>query len=105
MLSGRHFSGDEAMSFGMLNRLVPEGEHVEAALDLARPIAKNTEFGLHTTKRGLASGVDAPSLRQAIEMENRPRSSPPSPKTWKRRWPPSSRSGRPCGTRCGRGLR
>ena len=71
MLTGRHFSGEEADRFGMLNALVDEGAEVDAATALALEIAKNSEYGIWMTKRGLWANLDAPSLRHAIELENR----------------------------------
>jgi len=71
MLTGRHFDAPEANAYGMLNRLTPPGEHVPAALELARAIAANSEYGVWMTKKGLWSGVAATSLRQQIEIENR----------------------------------
>jgi enoyl-CoA hydratase len=71
MLTGRHFSGEEAHAFGMLNDLVPEGEHVDAAVRLAEQIAEHSDYGIWMTKKGLWTNVDAPSLRHAIELENR----------------------------------
>jgi enoyl-CoA hydratase len=71
MLTGRHFSGEEADRFGMLNALVDDGEEVAAATSLAREIATNSEYGIWMTKRGLWANLDAPSLRHAMELENR----------------------------------
>lgn len=71
MLSGRHFSGDEADRFGMLNRLVPDDELLTAATDLAHQVQATSEYGIWMTKRGMWLGLDAPSLRHAIELENR----------------------------------
>lgn len=71
MLTGRHFSGTDAERFGMLNALAPSGEHVTVAVALAEEIAENSEFGIWMTKRGLWANLDAPSLRHAIELENR----------------------------------
>jgi len=71
MLTGRHFDAAEANAYGMLNRLTPPGEHVPAALESARAIAANSEYGVWMTKKGLWSGVAATSLRQQIEIENR----------------------------------
>jgi enoyl-CoA hydratase len=71
MLTGRHFSGEEADRFGMLNVLAEEGTHVDAAVALGEQIAENSEYGIWMTKRGLWANVDAPSLRHAIELENR----------------------------------
>ena len=43
----------------------------EAALALANQVAANTEYGVWMTKRGLWANVDAPSIRHALELENR----------------------------------
>jgi enoyl-CoA hydratase/carnithine racemase len=42
-----------------------------AALKLARSIAENNAYGVWQTKIGLNAALDAPSLRHAIELENR----------------------------------
>jgi enoyl-CoA hydratase len=71
MLTGRHFSADEAMRFGMLNRVVPRAALVETAVELGDAIAENSEYGVYTTKLGMWANLDAPSLRHAMELENR----------------------------------
>lgn len=71
MLTGRHVGAEEADKIGLLNRLVPEGTHVEAAVEYAGQLAKQNEYGLWLTKRGLWANIDAPSIRHAVELENR----------------------------------
>jgi len=71
MLTGRIFTGAEADAFGMLNRLVPEEGLLDAAVDLARLVTRNSEYGVWMSKKGMWLGMDAPSLRHAMEMENR----------------------------------
>jgi enoyl-CoA hydratase len=71
MLTGRHFSADEAMRFGMLNRVVPRAALIETAVELGDAIAENSEYGVYTTKLGMWANLDAPSLRHAMELENR----------------------------------
>ncbi|HEX7096738.1 MAG TPA: enoyl-CoA hydratase-related protein [Acidimicrobiales bacterium] len=71
MLTGRRFGADEAFRIGMLNRVVPRDELVATAVDLGAQIAENSEYGVYMTKIGLWLNVDAPSLRHAIELENR----------------------------------
>jgi enoyl-CoA hydratase len=71
MLTGRHFSGTEADEWGMLNALVDDGTETAAAMALAEQITENTEYGVWMTKRGLWANLDAPSLRHALELENR----------------------------------
>ncbi len=71
MLTGRRFSADEAMRFGMLNRVVPRAALIETAVELGDAIAENSEYGVYTTKLGMWANLDAPSLRHAMELENR----------------------------------
>ncbi|HND15193.1 MAG TPA: hypothetical protein PLN78_09445, partial [Pseudomonadales bacterium] len=39
--------------------------------ETARAIRENSEYGVWMTKKGLWVNVDAPSLRHAMELENR----------------------------------
>ena len=71
MLTGRRFGADEAMRFGMLNRVVPRDALLDAALELAGLITDNSEYGVYMTKLGMWANLDAPSLRHAMELENR----------------------------------
>src|SRR5581483_5399179 len=71
MLTGRRFAAEEAARFGMLNRVVPRDELLAAATDLAGQITANSEYGVLMTKLGFWANLDAPSLRHAIELENR----------------------------------
>jgi enoyl-CoA hydratase len=71
MLTGRRFTAEEGASFGFLNRVVPRDELLAAAVELGELIAANSEYGVYTTKIGLWANLDAPSLRYAIELENR----------------------------------
>jgi enoyl-CoA hydratase len=59
------------MRFGMLNRVVPRAALVETAVELGDAIAENSEYGVYTTKLGMWANLDAPSLRHAMELENR----------------------------------
>ena len=71
MLTGRRFRADEAMRFGMLNRVVPRDGLLDAATELAGLITDNSEYGVYMTKLGMWANLDAPSLRHAMELENR----------------------------------
>ena len=44
---------------------------MECALETAELIAANNEYGVWMTKQGLWANLDAPSLRYAMELENR----------------------------------
>jgi enoyl-CoA hydratase/carnithine racemase len=59
MLTGRIIEADEAYRL------------MTAALTMARSIVANNAFGVWQTKIGLNTALDTPSLRHAIEIENR----------------------------------
>ena len=71
MLTGRRFAADEAERIGLLNRVVPAEQLMAAALELATSILANSEYGVLMTKVGLWTNLDAPSLRHAMQLENR----------------------------------
>jgi len=71
MLTGRRFDAAEALRFGMLNRVVERDALLDTALDLAALITANSEYGVYMTKLGMWANLDAPSLRHAMELENR----------------------------------
>jgi len=71
MLTGRFVGAEEAEKIGLVNRVVPADELLDAAFEIASQIASNTPFGVTLTKRILNANVDAGSLTQAVELENR----------------------------------
>jgi enoyl-CoA hydratase len=71
MLTGRRFTAAEADRYGLLNRVVARAGLLDAAADLAAGITANSEYGVCMTKVGMWANVDAPSLRHAVELENR----------------------------------
>ena len=71
MLTGRVFNADEAFHMQLVSRVVPPEQLLESALQVARTIAENNEFGVWMTKKGLRGNLTAPSLRHAMEVENR----------------------------------
>jgi enoyl-CoA hydratase/carnithine racemase len=71
MLTGRFVDAEEAAAIGLVNRVVPADELLDEAFAIADQIAANTPFGVTLTKRVLNTNVDAGSLTQAVEVENR----------------------------------
>src|ERR1700744_2209804 len=71
MLTGRIIDADEAYRIKLVHEVVPADELMAAALRKAREIAGNNAYGVWQTKIGLNAALDAPSLRHAIEIENR----------------------------------
>jgi enoyl-CoA hydratase len=71
LMTGRFIGAEEAERRGIVNRVVePEGL-LDASIELAAEIARNSPFAVRMTKQVLRDNVDAPSLRSAIELENR----------------------------------
>jgi enoyl-CoA hydratase len=71
LLTGRVFDATEAKEMGLVLDIVPEHAVVERALVTARQIAANGPLAVWMTKETMWQTVDAPSLRHAIDIENR----------------------------------
>jgi len=71
MLTGRVFDAAEALAMGLVLDVVPEGSVVDRALETARLIADNGPLAVWMTKETMWQTVDAPSLRHALDIENR----------------------------------
>lgn len=44
--TGKHIPVEQAFQFGMINRLVPDGQHLEAAIELATTISNNAPIAV-----------------------------------------------------------
>lgn len=44
--TGKHIPVEQALQFGMINRLVPNGQHLEAAIELATTITENAPIAV-----------------------------------------------------------
>ena len=71
LYTGRFFGAEEAERIGFASRVVPEGDHLEAAREIAVAILGNSPLGIRMTKGLLAQTLDAPSLGSHLELENR----------------------------------
>ena len=71
MLTGRIIDAAEAYRIKLVHEVVAADDLMAAALRVARSIAQNNAYGVWQTKIGLNAALDAPSLRHAIELENR----------------------------------
>ena len=71
ILSGREVGAVEADRIGLVSRVVPDDELLEAALDLAEQISGYSTYGVAMTKKVLWSSLEVGSLEAAIDLENR----------------------------------
>jgi enoyl-CoA hydratase len=68
MFTGDHISAQEALVIGLVNRVVPKSEVLDAALALANKIAAKSPLVLKLLKRTLREGSQMP-LPQALAYE------------------------------------
>jgi len=69
-LSGRDVSAREAAEIGLVSKVVPDAELMDAALDLAEQINGFSTQGVQLTKRMMWAGLETGSLDAAIELES-----------------------------------
>jgi enoyl-CoA hydratase len=69
-LSGRDVPAREAAEIGLVSRVVPDGDLMTAALDLADQINGWSTQGIQLTKRMMWAGLETASLEAAIELES-----------------------------------
>lgn len=71
ILTARALDAEEAERYGIVTRVVPDDEIVDAGLALADELCDFTPFGLFATKQVMWANLDIPSLEAAIQLENR----------------------------------
>jgi enoyl-CoA hydratase len=70
MLTGRLIDAETADCYGLVSRVVPDGEVVDAALEIADEIVANSPFGVWMTKGVMWSNLET-SMQAGIDLENR----------------------------------
>src|SRR3954465_7202090 len=71
MLTGRRVRAEEAERIGLVSAVVAGDALLERALESAEQIAAWSPWGIRLTKQGMWSALEIPSLRAAIEYEDR----------------------------------
>lgn len=68
LLTGRRVSAQEALSWGLVGRVVPDGAALEAALELARMIANNGPLAVQAIKKSVYESADL-SEEEGLALE------------------------------------
>jgi enoyl-CoA hydratase len=71
LMTGRTVDAEEAERIGLITRLVPAEELMDTAKETARRMLEKSVRGLRLTKETIRQNLDAPSLENAVELENR----------------------------------
>ena len=66
-LTGRFFTAEEALAAGIINRVAPEGRHLEVAYELAAEVAKNPPLSVRATVRSRRWYMD--QLEREVTMQ------------------------------------
>lgn len=71
LLTGEFMSASEAMALGLTSRMVEKAELMNTAYEMARKMVEKNPLGLRMTKEAINLNIDAGSLEQAMQLENR----------------------------------
>jgi len=70
VLTGRRFSAGEARELGLVNRVVPDGEWLEAGMALAREVAEQPPIAARLAKQAVIAAEET-ALTAGLENERR----------------------------------
>jgi enoyl-CoA hydratase len=71
LLTGRVVDAAEALQMGLVSRVLPDDELLDACLDVAESMARFSPYGLAMTKDVLWANLEVASLEAAVELEDR----------------------------------
>ena len=71
MLTGRIIDAEEADRIGLVLKVVPDGQILEAAMETAALVAANSPWGVRMTKEVMWAQLEVGSLQAGIDLENR----------------------------------
>jgi enoyl-CoA hydratase/carnithine racemase len=60
LLTGRHVTANEALGWGLVNRVIPADKLMDTVRDVARTIASNAPLAVRATKEAALRGLDVP---------------------------------------------
>ena len=66
-LTGQRIGAEEARRIGLINRVVPRGQALSSAMDLARSLMECAPLALEATKQVMLQSINEPSLEAAMK--------------------------------------
>lgn len=69
-LTGANVSAQDMHAWGIVNKVVPEGQHLDEAKSMARKIAEKSPFAARLTKEAILAGFEMP-MEAALAYEKR----------------------------------
>src|SRR5229473_2575731 len=70
VLTGKQFTAQEMADHGLVNRVVPRGEHLVEALKLAKEIAEQAPIAIRLAKEAVNAAFET-SLEEGLEIERK----------------------------------
>jgi enoyl-CoA hydratase len=68
--SGQIINAQEALRIGLVNKVVPDGEELRAAVDYIRMLAaKTSPFAVMQAKMAINKGLEEPSIEKALQYD------------------------------------
>jgi enoyl-CoA hydratase/carnithine racemase len=71
MLTGDFLSAEEAVSLGLVSRMVERDQLMDRAMEMAQNLNSKNPMGLRLTKEAINMSLDAGGLEQALNLEDR----------------------------------
>lgn len=71
LLTGREVDATEAERMGLVSRVVPDGQALQHALEIAAKMCRYSPHGLAMTKEVIWANLEISNLEAAIQIENR----------------------------------
>jgi enoyl-CoA hydratase len=70
IFTGQMINAQEAYRIGLVNKIVPDGEEVRAAIDIARTIInKGAPLAVREAKKAINEGLEKPTVKEALMVE------------------------------------
>jgi enoyl-CoA hydratase len=66
MIGDDRIPADRLLQMGLVNRVVPDGEHLDAALEMARKIAVVDTFSMSVTKKAINRTYEIMGMRESL---------------------------------------